>query len=320
MKKLLKIIIVLACLINIPITVQATSGACSSHGGVNCSAGASVEGKVQCNDGWVNSSVFFSDAQECKISQCTEPVGSGCKTENDYGVKQSEMMRSGGYLGGGVSQMSVLNQCRNEITNYQRDLQVYDNCLSRNSNYSTNQQYTPVSTVSKDDFINSKMGQYCKEKYGDKSNWTNEKCTCESGYLGDLTNNFKCIPQEQALDKFCKKEHGQNSILKNNYCSCSEGYMFDSNTQQCTLSIINTSITPQQNIQPVVIKNSNIQQLKNKIEQSSVKQNTIIKKEIEKISTSSDSIIITATTTTPVELQKPLKLKWYQKIFRWFKI
>lgn len=319
MKKLLKIIMVLVCLINIPITTLATSGSCSSHGGVNCSIGASSEGKVVCNDGWTNSSVFFSDAQECKISQCTEPIGSGCKTENDYGVKQLEINRSGGYLGLSASAQGVLNNCRNEITNYQRDLQTYNSCTSNNS-INSNISYTPVSTVSKDDFINSKMAQYCKEKYGDKSNWTNEKCTCESGYLGDLTNNFKCIPQEQALDKFCKKEHGQNSILKNNYCSCSEGYMFDSNTKQCTLSIINTSITPQQNIQPVVIKNSSIQQLKNKIEQSSVKQNTIIKKEIEKIATSSDDIMIKATTTTPVEPQKPLKLKWYQKILRWFKI
>ena len=35
-------------------------GACSSHKGVNCSAGADSDGSVICNDGWLNSSVSFS--------------------------------------------------------------------------------------------------------------------------------------------------------------------------------------------------------------------------------------------------------------------
>ena len=67
-----KIIFVLIILI-IPSVSFATSGACSSHGGVNCSAGANYAGKVQCNDGWVNSSVYFSDTEECKTnSGCGE--------------------------------------------------------------------------------------------------------------------------------------------------------------------------------------------------------------------------------------------------------
>ena len=54
-----------------PVTVSATSGACSYHGGVNCNAGANSDGKVVCNDGWVNSSVYFSDAEECQnIQKC----------------------------------------------------------------------------------------------------------------------------------------------------------------------------------------------------------------------------------------------------------
>ena len=50
----------------IPVVSHAISGTCSSHGGVNCSVGASYSGKAQCNDGWVDSSVYFSDVIECK--------------------------------------------------------------------------------------------------------------------------------------------------------------------------------------------------------------------------------------------------------------
>lgn len=36
------------------------SGACSHHGGVDCSAGADSDGSVICSDGWRDSSVSYS--------------------------------------------------------------------------------------------------------------------------------------------------------------------------------------------------------------------------------------------------------------------
>jgi hypothetical protein len=45
--------------------IYATSGACSSHGGVNCSAGADTDGSVICYDGWKNSSVAYSSMEKC---------------------------------------------------------------------------------------------------------------------------------------------------------------------------------------------------------------------------------------------------------------
>lgn len=51
-----------------PIFVFATSGACSDHGGVNCSAGEGVSGQVICNDGWYESTVRYSDTSECQAS------------------------------------------------------------------------------------------------------------------------------------------------------------------------------------------------------------------------------------------------------------
>ncbi|MBU1018061.1 S-layer homology domain-containing protein [Patescibacteria group bacterium] len=49
--------LMLATQISIP--VYATTGACSGHDGVNCSAGADSDGSVICNDGWTDSSVDY---------------------------------------------------------------------------------------------------------------------------------------------------------------------------------------------------------------------------------------------------------------------
>lgn len=53
-------------LLFLPSCVYATQGACSWHGGVDCSAGASWDGGVICQDGWRDSSVRYSDMEECK--------------------------------------------------------------------------------------------------------------------------------------------------------------------------------------------------------------------------------------------------------------
>jgi len=46
-------------------TSFATSGACSSHDGVNCGAGSDWDGSVICNDGWRDSTVSYSDMESC---------------------------------------------------------------------------------------------------------------------------------------------------------------------------------------------------------------------------------------------------------------
>lgn len=61
-----KIFLLLFAILFLNITsAQATSGACSYHSGVNCSAGADSDGSVICNDGWRDSSVSYFNASEC---------------------------------------------------------------------------------------------------------------------------------------------------------------------------------------------------------------------------------------------------------------
>lgn len=61
-------------LVILPTVVFATSGACSGHSGVNCSAGPDTDGSVICNDGWFNSSVQFSSMVMCEGTNQSVPV------------------------------------------------------------------------------------------------------------------------------------------------------------------------------------------------------------------------------------------------------
>ncbi len=49
-----------------PYHVDAKSGACSGHRGVNCAAGADKDGSVICNDGWKKSTVSYASMKECR--------------------------------------------------------------------------------------------------------------------------------------------------------------------------------------------------------------------------------------------------------------
>lgn len=51
----------------------AKSGACSGHGGVNCSGGADSDGSVICMDGWEDSSVSYASMVMCS-SYSPEPL------------------------------------------------------------------------------------------------------------------------------------------------------------------------------------------------------------------------------------------------------
>ncbi len=159
---------------------SATSGACSYHGGVNCSAGAALDGKAICNDS-TESSVNFSDMTECVIPKCSAPVISGCTTESDYNALNVRLMAQGGYLGGGASQQGALNACRQQINSYQSQYQTYQQCLS-SSNTSS---FTPISTPDYVAIARNEAISECKSQYGNYSTVSpngNSLCTCMTGY------------------------------------------------------------------------------------------------------------------------------------------
>ena len=126
----------------VPVVTFATSGACSYHNGVNCGAGASYTGRVQCNDGWINSSVYFSDAEECKVHQvptCVYPSEwSSCKNESDYSRLESQIslsqIRTGTQFNS-ENNAQALKDCRDAINSYSAIISQYNQCMVRDYSY-----------------------------------------------------------------------------------------------------------------------------------------------------------------------------------------
>ncbi len=118
----------------------ATSGACSYHGGVNCSAGPGAYGNVTCNDGWTGSSVAYSSMTECRVSKpscmALYPTSySGCRQESDYTNVQNQIDAKYSIMGMiGEKQYtdekaSRLQECRKSINDYQSIMSSYNQCI-----------------------------------------------------------------------------------------------------------------------------------------------------------------------------------------------
>ncbi|MEI7462895.1 MAG: hypothetical protein WCK03_00695 [Candidatus Taylorbacteria bacterium] len=209
-----KVILITIAIISSHSYAYATSGACSYHGGVNCSAGADTDGSAICNDGWRDSTVSFSSINECyvqsPIDTCAYPAnsyGATCSTETDYSTvlqsvnnlrqtySQSNFRSGGEYTNTDYSSIgqSQLDSCRAGINLHNAQMAVYNECKQ---NYSNQQKAYLQSLI-------------------DKNN-------------ADKTTN---------LDTSCKSQFGTHSIpsTTSGYCSCEQGYSFDS-SKQCVVT------------------------------------------------------------------------------------
>jgi hypothetical protein len=156
----------------LPISTYAISGACSYHNGVNCGAGASYTGKVQCNDGWINSSVYFYETSECKttqLSRCVYPSSwSSCKTEADYSLLESKISLSQIRTGtsfNSENNAQALKECRDSITSYATIISTYNQCMI--TEYSYNPETSKVLEV-KPSNVNTELIEKQKKEEIDK--------------------------------------------------------------------------------------------------------------------------------------------------------
>jgi len=273
MRKGLCLILAVAILI-IPSKVFGISGACSSHGGVNCSAGANLEGNVVCNDGWANSSVLFSQTDECN---CPLPVSYGCKTENDYGALLNSNITSGQQEFMNQISSGSLKACRDQITKYQADLLTYNKCLA---NSQPQQSYTNSNNNLKQletDFISS-MNATCKSSLGVNGyyDFNQKSCFCNKGYISGMQGaSLKCILPAD----YCKQVLGENSHpvmekfslpinIKNRgsateNCACDSGYILTSG--KCLIASIlsnfnNNVSNSQSNVEPSTVNAPSLKQ------------------------------------------------------------
>src|ERR1035437_6987019 len=122
--KLLKAIIFLFFLG--PVIAFAISGACSNHGGVNCSAGVGAHGGAICNDGYESSTSYYVTDECIAVNKtpCISPTKNYCTSTSDYTAHcgQPEL---------GSIYTSCIADCPNQIDTYQSQLQAYNTCLTQ---------------------------------------------------------------------------------------------------------------------------------------------------------------------------------------------
>lgn len=263
--------LVISLSIMIPNVTLATQGACSYHDGVDCSV-TSYEGKVTCNDGWVNSSVYFSDVNECKTSTeslCVYPSGytsniSTCDEMQKTCDNYNSLMKTAGARTGSDYVEKPCDEaisCREEVGIYNKMLSRYDECgeleMKRLEFYYQNRL---------DEQNRKSEEQFQKLKQEEKLMNDNKKLQTEIDKLKSEEYSRKII--EEALDVSGRittpskptKDLSYNSFLKEKQkkeqAKKSEKGMFDDiflPSQQTTLgptqiiseqSVIETTIAP----------------------------------------------------------------------------
>jgi hypothetical protein len=147
MKKISIVIISLFAFSFLSAMALATSGACSDHGGVDCSAGSQANGNVVCNDGWTGSSVLYSSMDECQATTpvCNYPSQPSCSLsaiqQQEQNALNSARLQSlyegeegsgaGAALSSNIENTYSLqySQCQSQWTAYQSDLSDYNSCI-----------------------------------------------------------------------------------------------------------------------------------------------------------------------------------------------
>ena len=157
-----KILFVLS-LLALPAVSLAVSGACSSHLGVNCSAGADFDGSVICFDGWRQSTVAYSSADECKNTT----------TETTCNVSALNALLNSSGLAGSSEANQRMSDC--EAKN-----------VKANTPPIPTYTYTPVVSVPVEtqQEKQSRLDKQCHDRYSDyNSHAENGYCVCNTGYV-----------------------------------------------------------------------------------------------------------------------------------------
>ncbi len=206
-------------------SAQATSGACSYHGGVNCAAGPGTYGQAICNDGWTGSSVSYSSMvmcsgystqPSCPILSSYDSLSGGCKCNYGY-VTSTDVLGNqscvSGYskctsqMGSGAQYDSISNTCSCGYGYVQSG----GKCVSQIT-YCTN--------------VLGLMSQY---------NVLSKQCECMSGYE---YNGASCVYKSTSssyapvYSSSCPSNSTQ-SLTDSTKCQCNAGYQTNLTKDAC---------------------------------------------------------------------------------------
>lgn len=256
------IINLLLSLLFIP-NVNATSGTCSSHGGVNCHFGPDGDGSAICNDGWRDSTENYSDTNVC--FQCVNPdtYHTGCKNEYDLGKVKIQAEQYGGMMSSQA--MGMITNCENEIKKYNEYIAQYNDCQSKKTSYQDNTSYQTndnnleaidkqIEQLKQQIVENQKnleiqrtnaLNNLCKTYGAKKYNETVKNCICGEGYV---FIESRCMTHtEDCQDLFGDHIYGlkaQDGNPNNSDCYCDTGYNWNKEKQRCFAPQNDNIITP----------------------------------------------------------------------------
>ncbi len=216
---MIKKILIISCILGFAgyHIAGATSGACSSHGGVNCSA---IGVYATCND-WTQSSVFYTDVVECKNSvSCYYPIAAGCVSQDQYNLllnQEAQATNVSNWRGFGYSADEInqkvaeisqeydqkLSQCQTQIQGYELQKTAYQECLNNQLKQSAQlfnptplvaPQATSQNSSSIEAYVNAEMQKECVGRDPNSFYDTQRPikgCSCNAGYIMNHSN--QCI-------------------------------------------------------------------------------------------------------------------------------
>ena len=267
-----RLVFFLGCLASLPFVISATSGACSDHGGVNCSIGPNWDGGVICNDGWRDSSIKYIDMQECKPTSCSTSSWNKLLEKYDIPALRAKVQ----------SEMNNIENIRNEINqlkiNQQKELDIasnrsasatsiteekkaisskYNSQIAKKTaelNYSSHMVLTyqknlsitissaelECKAIGLDEYYNKQKEDIIRQL---EAKFNNAEINCP---INSTNQNNKCICNEEYLaiegrclsyNEICQDKYGSNSYGDKDYCYCSSGYEMNSDKSKCVPSI-----------------------------------------------------------------------------------
>lgn len=238
----------------LPTISLAISGACSSHGGVNCTAGRQLNGKVICNDGWTDSIAEYDFMVMCQNQQFRCNTAEWESLSKKYGLEElfSKMQK--------VIDSSPFNQTFYNLLKSQYDQSTTlaeRECFAIGADRASQRNFERMQL----EFYNSQIQaeqeriKQLEEEEQRIAEWyqaelkriaelealaqiscpanstlVEDKCHCNTGYSA---YNNQCISSTD----YCRLTYGVNSFAKvmNNttYCDCNVGYIWNSNKTEC---------------------------------------------------------------------------------------
>ena len=194
--------------------VQAISGTCSWHGGVNCSAGADWDGSAICNDGWRDSTEIYSQQQICSSTR--------------YGCSNAEQIYAKYGLTAKLEVMSSL---------LKQNMSLYDDCVAK-ATAVTNiyEQTTQILQCTADNTYRQAQYNHLVSEYDRLKRSADAECE-QSGMLEQeqIKRESGYYSPEQSIPRYTCPA---NLIVSGDRCICAEGYIYNgsvcvSYTQNC---------------------------------------------------------------------------------------